>query len=62
MKDIIKNESMKDMLRKGIVEKSVEILRRHGKKDDEIRKMMQHDFSISETVLDAILKNKRQDT
>lgn len=58
MKNMIKKESIQGMLRNEIVEKSVEILRRHGKKDGEIRKMMLYNFSVSETALNAILEGK----
>lgn len=47
--------TVKDMFRREIVGKSIQILRSHGKADEEIREMMLNDFSISETVLDELL-------
>lgn len=50
-----KNESMRDILRSGIVEKSITILRNHGKSDNEIAEMMLKDFSIGKEELDKLL-------
>ena len=37
--------TVRDMLRREIVGKSIQILRSHGKSDDEIKEMMLNDFS-----------------
>lgn len=42
-------------MRRGIVEKSVQILRERGKSDEEIRSIILNDFRIEEKVLDEIL-------
>lgn len=47
--------SIRDQARRGIVEKSVQILREHGKSDEVIRSMMRRDFHIGEAELDEIL-------
>jgi len=47
---------IKNMAREGIVKKSIQILRTHGKSEEEIKKMMLKDFSIKEEVLDKLLK------
>lgn len=47
--------NLRDTLREGIVEKSIQILREHGKSDKEIKKMILKDFSISENSVDKIL-------
>lgn len=49
------HDSIKDMLREGIVGKSIEILRAHGKCDEEIKEMMLKDFSIKEETLIELL-------
>lgn len=48
-------ETVKDMFRSEIVSKSIQILRSHGKTDEEIKEMLLNDFSISETALDELL-------
>lgn len=48
-------ETVKDMFRREIVSKSIQIFRSHGKTDDEIKEMLLNDFSISETALDELL-------
>ena len=48
-------DTTRDQMRRGIVEKSVQILRSHGKSDEEIRSMILNDFHIEEKVLDEIL-------
>ncbi len=50
-----KSESMRDILRSSVVEKSITILRNHGKSDNEIREMMLKDFSIEKEKLDKLL-------
>ena len=52
--------TVRDMLRREIVGKSIQILRSHGKSDDEIKEMMLNDFSISEAVLDELLNAQVQ--
>lgn len=47
--------TVRDMLREEIVGKSIQILRSHGKSEEEIKEMMLKDFLISETALDEIL-------
>lgn len=46
-------------MRRKIVERSVQILREHGKSDGEIRVMMLKDFRISESALDEIMERSR---
>lgn len=46
---------IRDQARRGIVERSVQILREHGKSDEKIRSMMLRDFRIEEAELDEIL-------
>lgn len=48
-------DTIKDRMRREIVEKSIEILRGHGKRDEEIRSMLLHDFHIDEETLDELL-------
>jgi len=49
-------DDMKNWAREGIVKKSIQILRTHGKSDEEIKQMMLKDFLINEEVLDELLK------
>lgn len=49
------HDSIKDKARAGIVEKSIEILRAHGKDEKEIKEMMLKDFSIKEETLNELL-------
>lgn len=51
----MQHDTIRDQMRRGIVEKSVQILRGHGKSDEEIRSMILNDFHIEEKVLDEIL-------
>ena len=51
----MQHDTIRDQMRRGIVEKSVQILRGHGKSDEEIRSMILNDFRIEEKVLDEIL-------
>lgn len=51
----MQRDTIRDQMRRGIVEKSVQILRSHGKSDDEIRSMILNDFRIEEKVHDEIL-------
>lgn len=50
----MQHDTIRDQMRRSIVEKSVQILRRHGKSDEEIRSMILNDFCIEEKVLDEI--------
>ena len=50
----MQSETIRDQMRQGVVEKSVQILRRHGKSEEEIRSMMLRDFQIDEKTLDEI--------
>lgn len=52
----MRHDAIRDQMRRGIVEKSVQILRGHGKSDEEIRSMILNDFPIEEKVLDEILR------
>lgn len=54
----MKHDSIRDVFREGIVEKSIQILRNHGKSDDEIKEMMIKDFSISDETIDMLLKTQ----
>ena len=51
----MQHDTIRDQIRRDIVEKSVQILRSHGKSDEEIRSMILNDFHIEEKVLDEIL-------
>lgn len=51
----MQHDTIRDQMRRGIVEKSVQILRGHGKSDEEIRSLILNDFAIEEKVLDEIL-------
>lgn len=51
----MEHSNLRDTLREDIVEKSVQILRAHGKSDKEIKEMVLKDFSINESFLDKIL-------
>lgn len=51
----MQHDTIRDQMRRGIVEKSVQILRGHGKSDEEIRSTILNDFHIEEKVLDEIL-------
>lgn len=50
--------NLKNILREGVVEKSIQILRNHGKSDSEIKGMMVKDFAITEKKVDQIMKTK----
>ena len=52
------HDNLKNILREGIVEKSIQILRNHGKDDNEIKEMMLKDFAITEEKSDQIMKTK----
>lgn len=52
------HDNLKNILREGVVEKSIQILRSHGKSDNEIKEMMLKDFAITEKNLDQIMKAK----
>lgn len=51
----MQSDNIKGQARQRIVEKSVQILRRYGKSNKEIRSMILHDFHIEEKALDKIL-------
>lgn len=53
-------DKIRDQMRRGVVEKSIEILRRHGKSDKEIRAMISSDFRIDEESLSELLKKGRE--
>lgn len=55
----MQHDTMRDTLRKGIVGKSIQILRTHGKSDAEIKSMMLKDFSISEKALEELLETEK---
>lgn len=46
-----------DEIRRKIVERSVEVLRKCGKSDDEIMDKLMHDFSIDKETMEEILKS-----
>lgn len=52
----MQRNTIRDTLREEIVDKSIQILRSHGKSEKEIKDMMLKDFSIEEKVLDNLLK------
>lgn len=54
----MKHNNLKNMLREGVVKKSIQILRNRGKSDSEIKEMMLKDFAITEKNLDQIMKAK----
>lgn len=53
----VQSDDLKDQARLWIVEKSVQILREHGKSDKEIRSIIMSDFCIDEGTLDKVLKS-----
>lgn len=55
-----KSESMRGILRNSVVEKSITILRNHGKSDNEITEMMLKDFSIEREELDKLLNGREK--
>lgn len=44
-------------MRRGVVEQSVQVLRRHGMSDEEIRTRILRDFHIDEETLNKLLNN-----
>lgn len=56
----MQDSAVKDMFRGEIVGKSIQILRSHGKSDEEIREMMSKDFSISEKELNSLLQTEKE--
>lgn len=52
------HDNLKNTLREGVVEKSIQILRNYGKSDNEIKEMMLKDFAIAEKNLDQLMKTK----
>lgn len=53
-------QGKRDALREEIVKRSIQILRSHGKGENEIKEMMLKDFSIGEDVLEHLLKSGPQ--
>lgn len=51
----MKPDPIREQMRLGIVEKSIEVLRRHGKSEDEIRAMMRNCFHIGEKALQELM-------
>lgn len=49
------SETARGQMRRGIVEKSIQILRRHGKSSGEIRSIILRDFQINEEALNELL-------
>lgn len=56
----MQSETIKDAMRQGIVEKSIQILRAHGKSEEEIQEMMLKDFAIKAETLDELLKGTKK--
>ena len=54
----MQNGTSRDIFRKEIISKSIQILQRHGKSEKEIKEMMLKDFSIQEENLDMLLNVK----
>ena len=52
------SRAIRDMMRQGIIEKSIQILRRHGMSEEKIRKMILNDFCIDEKTLEEIMNAK----
>lgn len=52
----MQRNTLRDTLREETVGKSIQILRSHGKSEEEIKDMMLKDFSIEEKALDKLLK------
>ena len=52
----MQDRPLKERLRSEIVQRSIGILRAHGKKDAEIREMLRKDFSLSDAALDDLLR------
>ena len=51
---------VKDIIRKEVVIKSIDILRSHEKTDEEIKSMMLKDFSINDKVIEELLKAEKK--
>lgn len=54
----MQSDAVRDQMRRVIVEKSVQILREHGRSDEEIREMLLKDFQIDEDTLAEIMKTQ----
>lgn len=55
----MQGDAVKAAMREKVVEKSIEILRSHGKSESEIKEMMLKDFSIGENTLDKLMKSSQ---
>ena len=56
---IMQNDTVKNNLREGIVEKSIEVLRSNGMSEEEIKKKMMDSFSLDEETIDKLLSASR---
>lgn len=53
----MQHDTIKNNLREGVVERSIEILRHNGVSEKEIKKKMMESFSLDEETLDRLLSN-----
>jgi len=51
----MQHDTIKNSLREGIVERSIEVLRSNGMNEEEIKKKMES-FSLDEETMDRLLK------
>lgn len=51
----MQHDAIRNQMRRGVAEQSVQILRRHGKSDEEIRFMLSGAFRLDEKELNEIL-------
>jgi len=51
----MQHDTIKNSLREGIVERSIEMLRSNGMNEEEIKKKMEY-FSLDEETMDRLLK------
>jgi len=50
-------EAIKNNLREGVVERSIEVLRRNGMSEEEIKKKMTESFSLDEETINKLFKH-----
>ena len=53
----MQNDTIKNNLREGIVERSIEVLRRNGMSEEEIKKKLTESFSLDEEAISRLFKN-----
>ena len=51
------NDDLKVALKEEIISKSIDVLRNHGTRDEEIKIMMMENFSLDEETADRLIKH-----